>query len=201
MRQHGWACLVVWGDLLASGPRAPAREAPPSSWRRRWRPHAEQALADLERALRARRPDVARRKSLPVGGPLPVVVGVADKAAVDRLLAAHRIDLPKEAEALCIRKLCESTRPVLLIVGRDPRGLGYALAEVARAVELVNPSKSSCQLDTSRSRSSRRLSRSRSSMPFTAVTTSSLAGPSFFWPTRSTTSCACFSSPSSRMAR
>src|SRR5687768_12934534 len=137
MKRHGWACLVVWGALLTSGPRAPAREALPLVVEAPLAAPAEQALGDLERALRARGLDVARHPALPAGGSMPVVVGVAGTAAVDRLLAAHRIALPKEAEALCIRKLREGTRPVLLIAGRDPRGLGYALAEVARAVELT----------------------------------------------------------------
>src|SRR5262249_38612171 len=68
---------------------------------------------------------------------MTVVAGTAGMPEVDRLLKAQGIPLPKEAESLCIRKLLVESKPVLLIAGRDPRGLGYALSEVARAVELA----------------------------------------------------------------
>src|SRR5262245_29886561 len=87
-------------------------------------PAAARALADLERALQARQFKVARQPTLPEGGPA-VVVGTAGSATADRLLAAHRIGLPEAPESLCIQRLRTGTRNVLLIAGRDARGLSY----------------------------------------------------------------------------
>ncbi|MDQ3623749.1 MAG: hypothetical protein M3463_14875, partial [Verrucomicrobiota bacterium] len=58
---------------------------------------------------------------------------------VDRWITTHRVDLSAKAESLCIRRIETESRPVLLIGGRDARGLSYALLEVARAVELAPP--------------------------------------------------------------
>lgn len=99
-------------------------------------PPAMQALMDLERALQARNLKLARRATVPEKGPA-VVVGTANTAVVSRLLADHRITLLETAEALCIRKLCLQGGTLLLICGRDARGLAYALLEAARAVETV----------------------------------------------------------------
>src|SRR5689334_5868937 len=61
-------------------------------------PPAARALADLERALHARNCRTERRDALPSEGPA-IVVGTPDSAAVGRLLAAHRIDLPEAPES------------------------------------------------------------------------------------------------------
>src|SRR5438045_666781 len=104
MKRYAWACVVLAGGVLGLGPgEAAAGEAIPLVVDAPLPPPAEQALGDLERVLRARGVDAARQKSLPAEGPAPLVVGTAGaSAAVDRLLNAHRIGLPKEAESLCI---------------------------------------------------------------------------------------------------
>lgn len=135
--RHTWTAFLVIGSSLIVVETAAAREkiilvAEPLP------AVAEPAFSDLQRVLRARGLEVIRRKTLPALGPMAVVVGTAGTAAVDRLLDAQGIALPKEAESLCIRKLRMGQWPVLLIAGRDPRGLSYALSEVARAIEVAS---------------------------------------------------------------
>lgn len=99
-------------------------------------PPAARALIDLEQALQSRGGKVVRHETLPAEGSA-LVVGTAGSPLVDRLLASHRIDLPKAAESLCIRKLRSEGRTILLLAGSDARGLSYALLEAARASELA----------------------------------------------------------------
>jgi hypothetical protein len=56
---------------------------------------------------------------------------------VDGLLAAHRIDLARAPESLCIKRLPGDEQPIVLIAGSDARGLSYAILEAARSVELA----------------------------------------------------------------
>src|SRR4051794_34065812 len=125
MRMSVCLCLTVWVSLVAAEPRQVSAaftivvDAPLS-------PPADLALADLEQVLKKRGLDVARQETLPREGSLAVVAGVADTSAtVKRLLAAHQISLPREPESLCIRKLREGARIIVLIAGRDARGLAY----------------------------------------------------------------------------
>lgn len=139
MTRSRLARLLVWGWLIMLAPTAAAAgeqvalvvDGPLG-------PPAAHALERLQRALQARGFSVARRAQLHGDGSPAAVVGLAGQSSgVDRLLEAHRIDLPREAESLCLRKLPqEGGQPVLLVAGRDPRGLAYALADAARAVEL-----------------------------------------------------------------
>jgi hypothetical protein len=66
------------------------------------------------------------------------VIGVAGKSRlVDRLLDEHRIALPQAADSLCIQSLQAGDHPILLLAGRDARGLSYAVLEAARAIQLA----------------------------------------------------------------
>src|SRR4051812_41688160 len=66
---------------------------------------AERALSDLQRALKDRKIDTTRQQSLPKAGSA-LVVGVAGASPlVDQLLVAHRIELPKAAESLCLKRI------------------------------------------------------------------------------------------------
>lgn len=92
-------------------------------------PPVKHALADLERALRARNLQI---------------IDQPDKAADARIYfgtakntktigqAAATVSLSEKPEALFIRKQAEKS---LLLGGRDERGLSYALREAARAIE------------------------------------------------------------------
>ena len=95
------------------------------------------ALAELQRALMARGFDTQHHRSLAEEG-WKIVTGKAGASKiVDRLLAEHRIQLPKQAESLCIQQIKAEKNPTLLIAGSDERGLSYALLDVARAIELA----------------------------------------------------------------
>lgn len=94
------------------------------------------ALGDLEQAIMGRGIVSARRTSLPDEKVPAVAIGIAgESATVDRLLKTHAIVLPPGAESLCVRKVREAGRPILLVAGRDARGLGYAILDIARAIE------------------------------------------------------------------
>jgi hypothetical protein len=97
---------------------------------------AAQALADLERAWQGKGYTTTRMQTMPDKG-MAVVVGSPGSAVVDRLLKAHGILLSKAAESLCIKKLVNDKQTTLLITGREPRGLSYALLDAARAIELA----------------------------------------------------------------
>jgi hypothetical protein len=127
--------LVVLCGMLSPGFSA-AREATVLVADAPLAPPAARALVELEQALQARNCKTERRTALPAEGPA-IVVGASGSVTVDRLLTAHRIDLPDSPESLCIRKLRTGTRSILLIAGRDARGLSYALLEATRAVELA----------------------------------------------------------------
>jgi hypothetical protein len=99
----------------------------------------ERALSDVEQALQSRKVRLTRRQQLPGDG-RALVAGVAGSSRlVDGLLATHRVELPREPESLCIKRLDMAGRPVLLAAGRDARGLNYALLEIARIIELAPP--------------------------------------------------------------
>lgn len=136
MRKSVCLCLTIWVSLLAAELR-PVSAALPVVVDSTLSAPADLALADLEQVLRNRGLDVARQETLPREGSLAVVAGVADRSdTVKRLLATHSISLPREPESLCIRKLRDGDKTIVLIAGRDARGLSYALTEAARAVEL-----------------------------------------------------------------
>ena len=82
----------------------------------------EKALSDLEAALKARGDEPVRRDSLGGEASTFVVAGIAGSSkTVDRLLAAQKAKLPDRPESLCIRRLREDGRAVLLIAGSDAR--------------------------------------------------------------------------------
>src|SRR5688572_12495172 len=101
-------------------------------------PPARLALDDLEQALQAKGFETPRQESLEIKSKWSIVAGVANASpAVDRLLAEHRIALPEPAESLCIKQLAVGDRHILLLAGRDARGLSYAVLEAARAIDLA----------------------------------------------------------------
>ncbi len=131
---HGIALLA--GLILAGPSGAAARETTALVVGAPLAPPAARALMDLEHALQARGSTVARHATLPEEGPA-LVLGTAGSPLVDRLLSAHRLELPEAAESLCIRTLRLGGRTVLLLAGRDARGLSYALLDAARALSLA----------------------------------------------------------------
>lgn len=102
---------------------------------------AKPALDDLDAALQSNGHAPARRNALSHDNTASAVVaGIAGSSPiVDRLLKEHRIELPAAEESLCIRRLKAGQRDVLLLAGRDARGLSYALLEAARAIGLSPP--------------------------------------------------------------
>src|SRR5688500_10209703 len=100
-------------------------------------PPVRLALDDLQQALKARGHEPSRRATLD-NATSAIVVGVAQASPqVDRLLSTQRIELPEPAESLCVRRLMLGQQNILLLAGRDTRGLSYALLEAARAIELA----------------------------------------------------------------
>jgi hypothetical protein len=107
---------------------------------------AAQALTDLQDALKKRGLEPARRRSGADKGLDEIIVGIAGVSpTVDALLAAERIDVPKTAESLCLHKLARNR---LLVAGSVVRGLGYALQEAARAIELAPESQAPARRTT-----------------------------------------------------
>jgi hypothetical protein len=132
------ARLIVLGSALAlTGQDAIGGESIPLVVDGQVGTPVERALTDLEQALQDRQTKTIRQQALPKDG-RAIVVGVAGSSPlVDQLIGSGRAELPKGAESLCIRWITADGRSLLVVAGRDSRGLSYALLEVARAVELA----------------------------------------------------------------
>jgi hypothetical protein len=99
--------------------------------------HSEElAVADLEKALAKNGRTIERGKSLPTDGATAILVGTpVSSKTIANLVASSKLTLSREPESLAVKKLGNS----LVIAGADSRGLGYALLDTARAIELVPP--------------------------------------------------------------
>ena len=106
-------------------------------------PPAKLALTDLENALQRRNEKIERKTSVSKGPHHHIVVGIAGRSPhVDQMLAENSTVLPKPSESLCVSKFVIDTESIVVIAGRDVRGLIYALLDVTRAIELTPKDKS-----------------------------------------------------------
>ena len=99
---------------------------------------ARTALTDLTKAIKQQQIKMVCRDTEQPGTQFRFVIGIAGQSRlVDRLLGEHKIRLPTESESLCVQRLPSKTGETILVAGRDPRGLSYALLDLARAIELT----------------------------------------------------------------
>lgn len=99
---------------------------------------ARSAVSALEAALKQQQFDFATSPALPSTDDDVMVLGVAGESPlVDAALRAAEIKLSDKPESLCVADVMVQGRPVLLLAGRDARGLAYAVSDAARAVELT----------------------------------------------------------------
>jgi hypothetical protein len=100
----------------------------------------ELAVADLEKAFVLSGRTVERGKSLPADGATAIHIGTptSSKSIAD-FAASGKLALSREPESLAVKKLGNT----LVIAGADARGLGYALLDAARAIELAPPKTNS----------------------------------------------------------
>ena len=69
-----------------------------------------------------------------------LVIGIAGQSpTLDRLLEDHKLSVPSPAESLLVKQVSNESQQILLVAGRDDRGLTYALLELARTLELALP--------------------------------------------------------------
>ena len=110
---------------IVSDPDDPVASAPPASW----------AISELEKALAARGASVERLPRLPARGnhDLRVIVAGAQQSLARPML--QRVTLPQAPESLAIVPGQVGGQDVLLVSGRDPRGLMYAVLEIADRVQ------------------------------------------------------------------
>lgn len=97
---------------------------------------AELALKDVEKAFKDRGVETARQAQIR-DDRTSFVVGIAGKSKlVDDLIAREKIELPTAAESFVVRAAPAGKASVMLIAGRDARGLSYALLDAARTIAL-----------------------------------------------------------------
>lgn len=127
----GLAVAAQWPDAVGAAEMQIVVEG-------EWPASARRALDELRRVVPAKhtlhvvsRPDPARSHTL--------LAGIAGHSPLlDRALAEAKLVLPEEAESLAIRRVGPD-RQTLLVAGRDAVGLGYALRDIARSLELAPP--------------------------------------------------------------
>jgi len=88
------------------------------------------ALSELRGVLKSREWDIQECNELEPGP--AIIVGLVESPAVKDALAEARINMPESPESLAIHRIAEDR---LLVVGRDVRGLVYALTELSQAIE------------------------------------------------------------------
>ncbi|MFQ6110975.1 MAG: hypothetical protein ACE5LX_02965, partial [Nitrospinota bacterium] len=98
-------------------------------------PPVRMGIAALEAALRGRGFEPYRSSSLEASGDPAFVVGGVGSRTVEGLLARRGMSVPEALQSLCIVRVRTRPRPVVVLVGRDARGLMYALLEAAEAIE------------------------------------------------------------------
>ena len=96
---------------------------------------ARHGLDEFQEALRGSGKTVARQQYLSAERGLTVVAGVAGRSpALDKVLAEHQLKLGNAPESLLVRRLTAASPALIVIAGRDARGLMYALHEAAAQV-------------------------------------------------------------------
>lgn len=98
-------------------------------------PPVRHALATLKSALKERGLAAEDKRVIPESGPTAFVIGTAIDQPVSQTLARHKLSLPEKAESLLIATVPDHAPPLIVVAGRDDRGLAYALYEVARGIE------------------------------------------------------------------
>ena len=93
------------------------------------------ALAQFKSAVTKRGLTVRDRRVIANDGETVFVIGTATDAVLASTLASHNLALPPDDESLLIATVSDHEPPLVVIAGRDDRGLAYALYEVARAIE------------------------------------------------------------------
>lgn len=103
----------------------------------------QHGLGKLREALRARGVAVAEATTLEqASAPQVLVAGLASAPGEGAtLLAELGLPTPTEAESLLIRRFHRDGKTVFLVVGADPRGLMYALHDVADRVGWADSSE------------------------------------------------------------
>lgn len=112
---------------LVLDPADPVASAPAAKW----------AIRRLQSVLRAKgvtAPIVTSLQEVPAGSPCVLAAGRTVPLA-QQILSARRQVIPPVPEALGLVEGEVGGHPVLLACGHDPRGLGYAVLELADRVE------------------------------------------------------------------
>ena len=109
-------CLVIDGAL----------DSPPR--------HAVDRLIE---ALKQRGYNLEQDAGIDTSARMNLVIGVAGRSqTLDQLMARHNLEIPSAAESLRVARLADES--TVLITGRDPRGLAYAVYEVAESIRLAS---------------------------------------------------------------
>ena len=99
---------------------------------------AQYGLARLEQALRARGVTPRTSKSLAtVGDTRVLVIGTRENSALVRELDAE-LGLPDVREALAVKRVRRGKQDLLVVAGRDERGVMYALLELAQQLTVLD---------------------------------------------------------------
>ena len=135
--------LIIGGTLLVLGLAADQCDAGDDSLRdtvaivccEQMTPPVRHAVMRLRSALAARNQQTHDCRDIPVNGKNVFLLGTAADDVVLETLKSQRVALAEARESLVIVTVPDHTPPLVVIAGRDDRGLMYALYEVARAVE------------------------------------------------------------------
>lgn len=101
-------------------------------------PPIRHAAVELRSSLERHGLDVASEAVSSGSAPTEVLAGISGRTGrLDRLIKEASLVVPGEAESLLIRRLPGPGPVTLLCVGRDERGLVYALLEAAQAIRLA----------------------------------------------------------------
>jgi hypothetical protein len=100
----------------------------------------QHAIDDLVGSLRGHRIDVIRCDRMDATSSATIVIGeVAASPIVAQLVQRHRLAVPDRPESLLIKHLAPAQGSMVLLTGRDQRGLMYAVREAAEAIRLAPP--------------------------------------------------------------
>ena len=103
---------------------------------------ARHALRDFENALRRSGATITRRKQVSPQRGLTIVAGIAGASqALDEILTQHQLKLGDAPESLLVHRLSAVSPALIVIAGRDARGLMYALYEVAAQMAAAGPGR------------------------------------------------------------
>lgn len=98
-------------------------------------PPVRHGLTKLKLALERRGASIRESSELQATADVVIVAGAPSGGGpAARLIASAGVDAPRGAESLLVRAVKEDRRRQLLVTGADPRGLMYALLDVADRV-------------------------------------------------------------------